>query len=57
VRVGGIWGAFFGIPIAGVMYAMLIFFGVRIRRASEERKAEEAEAKKAEELKGVVLLP
>ena len=57
VRVGGIWGAFFGIPIAGVLYALLIFFGVRIRRASEERKAEEAEAKKAEEVKGVVLLP
>jgi len=57
VRVGGIWGAFFGIPIAGVLYALLIFFGVRIRRAAEERKAEEAETKKAEELKGVVLLP
>jgi predicted PurR-regulated permease PerM len=57
VRVGGIWGAFFGIPIAGVMYALLIFFGGRIRRASEDRKAEEAEAKKAEEVKGVVLLP
>jgi len=35
-RVGGIWGAFFGIPIAGVLYAMLIYFGRRLRRAIEE---------------------
>ena len=57
VRVGGIWGAFFGIPVAGVLYALLLFFGVRLRRASEERKAIESEAKKAEDAKGVVLLP
>ncbi|MEP7199711.1 MAG: AI-2E family transporter [Chloroflexota bacterium] len=37
VRVGGIWGAFFGIPIAGVLYAMLLFFVGRMRRLSEER--------------------
>lgn len=30
-RVGGIWGAFFGIPIAGVLYAMLIFVTKRLR--------------------------
>lgn len=57
VRVGGIWGAFFGIPVAGVLYALLLFFGVRIRRASEERKAIASEAKKSDEVKGVVLLP
>jgi predicted PurR-regulated permease PerM len=44
VRVGGIWGAFFGIPIAGVMYALLIYFGLRVRRASEERRVEEVAA-------------
>jgi predicted PurR-regulated permease PerM len=31
VRVGGLWGAFFGIPIAGVLYAMLIFVNKRLR--------------------------
>jgi predicted PurR-regulated permease PerM len=41
VRVGGIWGAFFGIPIAGVLYALLIYFGLRLRRATEERQTEE----------------
>ncbi|MBI5879308.1 MAG: AI-2E family transporter [Chloroflexi bacterium] len=32
VRVGGIWGAFFGIPVAGVLYAMLIFVTKRLRQ-------------------------
>lgn len=42
VRVGGIWGAFFGIPIAGVLYAMLIFVNKRWRleaRIAAEREA------------------
>jgi predicted PurR-regulated permease PerM len=26
VRVGGVWGAFFGIPIAGVLWTMAVFF-------------------------------
>lgn len=26
VKIGGFWGAFFGIPIAGVLWAMLVFF-------------------------------
>jgi predicted PurR-regulated permease PerM len=26
VKIGGFWGAFFGIPIAGVIWAMLVFF-------------------------------
>lgn len=45
VRVGGIWGAFFGIPIAGVLYAMLLFFGGRLRRITDERRAEEQREK------------
>jgi predicted PurR-regulated permease PerM len=49
VRVGGIWGAFFGIPIAGVLYAMLIFVNKRWRleaRIAAEREAAAAPAKK-----------
>ncbi len=26
VRMGGFWGAFFGIPVAGVIWAMILFF-------------------------------
>ncbi len=26
IKIGGFWGAFFGIPIAGVIWAMLVFF-------------------------------
>jgi predicted PurR-regulated permease PerM len=26
VKIAGFWGAFFGIPIAGVLWAMLVFF-------------------------------
>jgi predicted PurR-regulated permease PerM len=43
VRVGGIWGAFFGIPIAGVLYAMLIYFGGRLREQSAEQRIEGTE--------------
>jgi predicted PurR-regulated permease PerM len=30
-RIGGIWGAFFSIPIAGVIYAMLVYAAGRTR--------------------------
>lgn len=36
IRIGGLWGAFFGIPIAGVLYAMLIYFVERLRKAKAE---------------------
>ncbi len=26
IKIGGFWGAFFGIPVAGVIWAMLVFF-------------------------------
>ncbi|MBI3732838.1 MAG: AI-2E family transporter [Chloroflexi bacterium] len=39
IRIGGLWGAFFGIPIAGVLYAMIIYIAGRLRAEVEERKA------------------
>jgi predicted PurR-regulated permease PerM len=35
VRVGGIWGAFFGIPVAGVLWAMLQFAVKQARLQAE----------------------
>ncbi len=32
VKIGGIWGAFFGIPVAGVLWAMALFFFDRWQR-------------------------
>jgi predicted PurR-regulated permease PerM len=43
VKVAGFWGAFFGIPVAGVLWAMALFFFERWQR---ERAAGEARAQR-----------
>ena len=35
VKIAGFWGAFFGIPIAGVMWAMLVFFFEEWRKGDQ----------------------
>ena len=35
-RIGGVWGAFFSIPIAGVMYAMVVYVAGRARHTEHE---------------------
>lgn len=41
IKIGGIWGAFFGIPVAGVIYAMAAYFVRRLTQVSQEKKLEE----------------
>lgn len=44
IRIGGFWGAFFGIPVAGVLWAMALFFFERWQRDHPMRpEQEEAE--------------
>ncbi len=47
VKVAGFWGAFFGIPVAGVLWAMLSFFyeGWHKSESVAEKIAETSEAK------------
>jgi predicted PurR-regulated permease PerM len=35
VKIAGFWGAFFGIPIAGVLWAMLVFFFEEWRKGAQ----------------------
>lgn len=39
IKVGGFWGAFFGIPVAGVIWAMVEYFIDKWRRGEEEQQA------------------
>jgi predicted PurR-regulated permease PerM len=40
VKIGGFWGAFFGIPVAGVIWAMALYFFDKWR---QERASDEAQ--------------
>jgi len=35
MRVAGLWGAFFGIPVAGVLYSLVAFFVARLRKTGQ----------------------
>jgi predicted PurR-regulated permease PerM len=37
VRIIGFWGLVFGIPVAGIIYTMLILFLERFKRGRDER--------------------
>ncbi len=39
VKIGGLWGAFFGIPVAGVISTMAMFFYRRWKRTREQLEA------------------
>jgi predicted PurR-regulated permease PerM len=39
-RIGSVWGAFFSIPIAGVMYAMVVYITGRVRHSEHEPRKE-----------------
>lgn len=42
IKIGGVWGAFFGIPVAGVLYAMAIYVARRFRDTGEVEPAEQS---------------
>ncbi len=53
IKIGGIWGAFFGIPIAGVLYAMTIHLVRRVREAGEEQRTEQINQVAKEEVRAI----
>jgi predicted PurR-regulated permease PerM len=40
IKVAGFWGAFFGIPIAGVLWAMFVFFFGRWQKGEANSKSQ-----------------
>ena len=53
IKIGGIWGAFFGIPVAGVLYAMAIYFARRLRDTSEEQRTAQINEAAKEEVRAI----
>src|SRR5438105_5219473 len=53
IKIGGIWGAFFGIPVAGVLYAMAIYFARRLRDPGEEQRTAQINEDAKEEVRAI----